>query len=161
MSFPASLTEIQCVEILYETLKKRVSYTIQTPILLFFFRSFSSAIGVLPPLSDLPGVSILTCGVPTLVGAFVAVPVVAVGGCSPCFVLSTSPDRDNMKDPGSPTNGLSSMNSSPYRERRLNDSANVLVSCTVEPVLLVVVPCKDVLPWDSPSGMGVLSSLLV
>lgn len=117
---------------------------------------------MLPPLSDFPGVSTLTCGVPTLVGALVAVPVVAVGGCRPCFVvLSTSPDRDKMKDPGSPTNGLASMNSSPYRERRLNDSASVLVSCTVEPMLLVVVPCKDVFPWDSPSGMGVLSSLLI
>lgn len=52
----------------------------QLPALLFLRRDlFSSDTGVLPPLSEaeteaFPGVSTVTRGVPTLVGAFVAVP---------------------------------------------------------------------------------------
>lgn len=154
----------------------------QLPALLFLRRDlFSSDIGVLPPLSEaeteaFPGVSTVTRGVPTLVGAFVAVPAAVVDDGCACLVavavvLSTSPDRDNIKDPGSPTNGFSSMNSSPYRERRLNDSASALVSCTLEPTLLVVAgpvvdvevacdPIRGALVCESASGMGVFSSLL-
>lgn len=83
-----------------------------------------------------------------------------VGCC--CFDVaprSVSPALDKIKDPGSPTNGVSSMNSSPYRARRLNDSARVIISLTVE-LVSVCVPVKDCVLFVASSGIGVFSLLV-
>lgn len=123
----------------------------QFPALLFPFRNVASsdAAGVVV----LPGVSPLSCGVPTLG--------ITPGGAS-CLVpgpRSVSPDLERINDPGSPTNGLSSINSSPYRERRLNDSASVLVSWKTDPVLVICDPSSGPLAAASESGIGVFSLL--
>jgi hypothetical protein len=87
----------------------------------FFFRfdlSPAELGGELLLSEALPGVSTRTCGVDALTGrvegVLVAAAVVAIFGTALAAVPVVSPPvRDNMNEPGSPTRGLSSMNSSP------------------------------------------------
>lgn len=148
----------------------------EMPALLFFLFAFS-----LPP----PGViGLFSAPFPAaftvlsvLIGrgfAADADPVAGVGGCNlptppvplPVFCRAVAAAEgfpfvlERRKDPGSPTRGLSSINSSPYLEKRLNDSVRFLVSCIVDPALvskLCVVPCDINDCWIS--GIGVFSLL--
>lgn len=81
-------------------------------------------------------------------------------GCFEAAPRSASFTLDRMKDPGSPTKGLSSIYSSPYRDKRLKDSARVFRSWAVE-LVPTCAPTKDCTLFElSASGIGVFSLLV-
>lgn len=119
----------------------------------FFFKLLSSELDGVPTFSGpFPGVSTLTNGAPILVG-------IVLCGCFAVAVRSTSLALDMMNDPGSPTNGFSSMYSSSYLRNRCSDSASVLVSWNVEAVFPACDPTNGTLAGFSASGIGVFSLL--
>lgn len=105
--------------------------------LFFLFALRSPELGGELLLSEaFPGVSTRTCGVDTLPGGPEGVLTAAVAdaslgagfGAGPVARSVSPAARDKMKEPGSPTSGVSSMNSSPYRVNKLNASPRLRVS---------------------------------
>lgn len=99
--------------------KKGIKKPTQLTIRLFFFFPLSPAeLGGELFSEALPGVSTRTCGVDALAGraegVLVGAALAAIFGAPLTAEPVVSPPvRDRMNEPGSPTRGLSSMNSSP------------------------------------------------
>jgi hypothetical protein len=99
--------------------KKGIKKAAQLTIRLFFLFPLSPAeLGGEVLFSEtLPGVSTRTCGVDALTGSAEGVPVGAAaaifGAALAAEPVVSPPVRDRMNEPGSPTRGFSSMNSSP------------------------------------------------
>lgn len=102
-----------------EKKKQGIKKPTQLTIRLFFFFPLSPVeLGGELFSEALPGVSTRTCGVDALTGraegVLVGAALAAIFGAPLTAELVVSPPvRDRMNEPGSPTRGLSSMNSSP------------------------------------------------